>query len=74
MSLGLLMRRYLRLRRQLSLAYSARPWPTERIDRLANGILATERLIARAVGDGLAEEPLVDKSLPRSRQSGHPHS
>ena len=67
MPLGLLMRRYLRLRHELSLAYTARPWPTERIDRLADRIVATERLIASVAGssDVALEEQGVDQRPPR---------
>ncbi|WP_298835473.1 hypothetical protein [uncultured Piscinibacter sp.] len=75
MRLTLLMQRYLRLRHELSVAYGARPWPTQRIDRLADRIVATERLIATVIarGEGRVEEHRVDPPLPHSRVPCRPH-
>lgn len=47
--------RHLRLQRELAVAYSAVPWQTEWIDRLANDLADAEREIA-----GL--RPLLDRS------------
>ena len=41
-----LMGRYSRLRQELSNAYGQRPWHSDRIDRLASELAATERDIA----------------------------
>jgi len=41
-----LMGRYFRLQQELSIAYSAQPWNSGRIDRLANELAGTEREIA----------------------------
>lgn len=46
MALDLLMRRYARLQRALASAYGTLPWQTEKIDKLADRLAATERLIA----------------------------
>ena len=45
MELEPLMGRYFRLRQELSIAYRARPWLGNRIDRLADDLAATEREI-----------------------------
>jgi hypothetical protein len=45
MELESLMGRYFRLRQELSIAYRARPWLGNRIDRLADDLAATEREI-----------------------------
>ena len=51
MTLDQLMGRYFRLQQELSIAYAAQPWHSARIDRLANELAETERLIAdRQVG------------------------
>ena len=43
-----LMGRYFRLQQELSIAYSAQPWNSRRIDRLANELAGTEREITTA--------------------------
>ena len=45
MELEPLMGRYFRLRQELAIAYRARPWLGNRIDRLAEDLAATEREI-----------------------------
>jgi cell division FtsZ-interacting protein ZapD len=57
MELDLVMGRYLRLRQELSSAYQAPSWDSERIDALADQIAATEREIAAAqsVGEHFGE-------------------
>lgn len=45
MELEPLMGRYFRLRQELSIAYRIRPWQSDRIDRLAEDLAATEREI-----------------------------
>ncbi len=47
MTLDQLMGRYFRLKQELSIAYLARPWHTQLIDRLANDLATTEREIAQ---------------------------
>lgn len=46
MSLEQLMGRYFRLQRELAIAYSAKPWHSGRIDRLADELAQTEHLMA----------------------------
>ncbi len=46
MDLDQLNGRYLRLKDELASAYAQQPWPTGRIDRLAEEIAQTERAIA----------------------------
>jgi hypothetical protein len=46
MNLNELMRRYAQLRQELSASYDARPWPSQRIDDLAEKLSDTEREIA----------------------------
>jgi hypothetical protein len=46
MNLEQMMGRYNRQRQELSMAYLAQPWNTDRIDLLANDLAATEREIA----------------------------
>lgn len=45
MNLEQLIGRYLRLKEELSVAYSALPWNVKRIDRLAREIASTEHAI-----------------------------
>jgi len=48
MNLEQLMGRYFRLKQELSMAYSAHPWQTGRIDRLTTELASTERdIVAR---------------------------
>jgi hypothetical protein len=46
MTLDQLMGRYFRLRQELEIAYSQKLWQGALIDRLANDLSATERLLA----------------------------
>lgn len=46
MTLDQLIGRYFRLRQELAIAYAQKPWHAPRIDRLANELSETERLIA----------------------------
>jgi hypothetical protein len=43
-----LIRRHARLRRQLQIAYGLDPWPSDRIDRIADRLAATERALVQA--------------------------
>jgi hypothetical protein len=45
MELDQLMDRYLALQKELSVAYEMRPWPSRRIDGIAEDLMATERQI-----------------------------
>lgn len=45
--LEMLTRRHERLLRRLQAAYGMDPWPSARIDRIANLLVATERAIAQ---------------------------
>ena len=51
MNLEQLLGRYDRLKQELSFAYRARPWHSNRIDRLANDIAVAEREIAELQTD-----------------------
>ena len=62
-----LMGRYFRLQQELSIAYSAQPWNSRRIDRLANELAGTEREITAA---GLIYER-QSESTYRVVQTGH---
>ncbi len=46
MTLDQLMGRYFRLKQELAIAYRQKPWQSSLIDRLANDLSETERLIA----------------------------
>ena len=48
MELEQLMDRYQGLQHELSVAYDSRPWPSRRIDGIAEDLMATERAIAEA--------------------------
>jgi len=50
MELDDLLRRYDRLRHELSRAYNARPWHSQRIDELAEQLVETEREISTLHG------------------------
>lgn len=60
LSMNVLLRRYTRLREELSTAYGRQPWSAERIDRLAERLVATERAIA-------ALQTAVDRGGPHRR-------
>ena len=46
MTLDQLMGRHFRLKRELAIAYTQKPWCGPLLDRLANDLSETERLIA----------------------------
>ena len=46
MTLDQLMGRYFRLKQELAIAYTQKPWCGPLLDRLANDLSETERLIA----------------------------
>jgi hypothetical protein len=46
MGIDQLMGRYVRLKQELAVAYNAKRWQSNQIDRLANDIAAAERQIA----------------------------
>jgi hypothetical protein len=48
MELDQLLDRYHGLQQELSVAYDSRPWPSRRIDGIAEDLMATERAIAAA--------------------------
>lgn len=61
--LDMLTRRHERLRHRLQAAYGMDPWPSARIDRLANLLAATERALARLqAGRGIGADRSVHTS------------
>ena len=63
MNLEQLIGRYLRLKEELGVAYSAVPWNVRRIDRLAREIAATEHAI-RALRSSTQQLPsAVDNEI-----------
>jgi hypothetical protein len=75
MELDQLMDRYQGLQHELSVAYDSRPWPSRRIDGIAEDLMATERAIAEAQavdeqgGDhapGIAHFGAISKATRRS--------
>lgn len=59
-----LMGRFVRLKHELSAAYSAQPWHSRRIDRIADDLAETERQIAASLP---VDEQAGESMLPFSR-------
>lgn len=56
-----LMGRFIRLKRELAVAYQAQPWQSARVDRLADDLASTERQL---VALGPVDEQCGESMLP----------